>query len=663
MGFLQFINTLAWPQWLLLGAVPLAIISLYFLKLRRQPLEVPSTYLWARTIEDLHVNSIWQKLRQNILLLLQLLVILLLILTLLRPGFRGSDLQGDRFVFLIDTSASMSATDVGVSRLDEAKKQAEVLIEQMESGDRAMIISASNRSHVEQAYTGDRRLLLNKLRGIQPTNRTSSIEEGLRHVAALANPGRSSFDLNDEQAPQALPTTVYLLSDGNFQDIPSLFLGNITVERLLIGSDSPRNLAIVEFSVDRNSEKPDETQAYVRIENFSLDDDTVELELKLNGRLIDATEVKVAGKTDSGPGVGSIAFSLDELEKGVLRAEINIRDDLAIDNVAYATVNPPRSARVLMVTSGNEPLLLALTTSEAAKVADLSEVEPAHLQSDEFKQAALGGDYDLMIFDRCVPPVMPQCDTLFFGSMPLGDTWKRGEEKAQPLVVDYDEIHPLMHLVELGNVEVYRGFPVTAPAGGRSLIDMDAGSLLAIAPRQGYEDAVCGMSLLGESDGKTIVNTDWIFRRSFPVFMLNVVKYLGGSRGALGLKSVRPGDVAMLSTSVPTNEIFVSDPSGKQVKVLREGQSLFVYTKTEKPGAYSIREGTRSGPEQGFAVNLFSSKESDILPRDKLSLEHETIAGTYVVGKARREMWKWVLLLAIGVVMLEWYVYNRRVYL
>ncbi len=78
----DFLNTLVWWQWGLLALVPPAIIALYFLKLRRQPLAVPSTYLWSRTIEDLHVNSLWQRLRQSLLLQLQLLQIVLLAITL-----------------------------------------------------------------------------------------------------------------------------------------------------------------------------------------------------------------------------------------------------------------------------------------------------------------------------------------------------------------------------------------------------------------------------------------------------------------------------------------------------------------------------------------------------------------------------------------------------
>src|SRR3954462_4963025 len=131
MLFADILNTLVWWQWGLLALVPPAIIALYFLKLKRQPLEVPSTYLWSRAIEDLHVNSLWQRLRQSLLLFLQLLLIVLIGATLLRPGWSGTKLEGKRFVFLIDTSASMAANDITPSRLDRAKRQALQLVDQM----------------------------------------------------------------------------------------------------------------------------------------------------------------------------------------------------------------------------------------------------------------------------------------------------------------------------------------------------------------------------------------------------------------------------------------------------------------------------------------------------------------------------------------------------
>ena len=116
-------NMLSWWQWAILAAVPPAIVLLYFLKLKRRPLEVPSTYLWHKSVEDLHVNSIWQRLRNNLLLFLQLAVVLLIFLALLRPSWQALHLTGSRLVLLIDNSASMQATDIKPNRLEEAKRR------------------------------------------------------------------------------------------------------------------------------------------------------------------------------------------------------------------------------------------------------------------------------------------------------------------------------------------------------------------------------------------------------------------------------------------------------------------------------------------------------------------------------------------------------------
>ena len=65
-------------------AIP-ALLILYFLKLRRRELAVSSTFLWKKSIQDLQVNSPFQKLRRNLLLLLQLILLALLLLALARP--------------------------------------------------------------------------------------------------------------------------------------------------------------------------------------------------------------------------------------------------------------------------------------------------------------------------------------------------------------------------------------------------------------------------------------------------------------------------------------------------------------------------------------------------------------------------------------------------
>ena len=61
------------------------LVFLYFLKLKRREIPISSTLLWRRAVEDLQVNAPFQRLRRNILLLLQLLVLAAILVALARP--------------------------------------------------------------------------------------------------------------------------------------------------------------------------------------------------------------------------------------------------------------------------------------------------------------------------------------------------------------------------------------------------------------------------------------------------------------------------------------------------------------------------------------------------------------------------------------------------
>src|SRR3954451_5397793 len=124
-------------------AVP-ALLVLYFLKLRRRELPVSSTLLWKKAIQDLQVNAPFQKLRRNLLLILQMAALLCLCLALTRPIVFKSASAGKNTVILIDRSASMNASDLDngkTSRLDEAKRRAKDLVGTMERGASAMVIA------------------------------------------------------------------------------------------------------------------------------------------------------------------------------------------------------------------------------------------------------------------------------------------------------------------------------------------------------------------------------------------------------------------------------------------------------------------------------------------------------------------------------------------
>src|SRR5689334_12044358 len=133
-------------------AVP-ALLVLYFLKLRRREMEVSSTLLWKKAIQDLQVNAPFQKLRRNLLLILQLALLLALCLALSRPVANYTPGAGRTSVILIDRSASMSTRDIdGRTRLDEAKRRAKEIISSMGRNSSATVIAFDDKAATIQGF-------------------------------------------------------------------------------------------------------------------------------------------------------------------------------------------------------------------------------------------------------------------------------------------------------------------------------------------------------------------------------------------------------------------------------------------------------------------------------------------------------------------------------
>jgi len=87
------------------GIVIPVLLLLYILKLRRHEVPISSTLLWRRAVQDLQVNAPFQRLRRNLLLLLQLLILAALLLALARPIVNYTPGAGPRTIILIDRSA------------------------------------------------------------------------------------------------------------------------------------------------------------------------------------------------------------------------------------------------------------------------------------------------------------------------------------------------------------------------------------------------------------------------------------------------------------------------------------------------------------------------------------------------------------------------------
>ena len=100
-----------------------------------------------------------------------------------------------------------------------------------------------------------------------------------------------------------------------------------------------------------------------------------------------------------------------------------------------------------------------------------------------------------------------------------------------------------------------------------------------------------------------------------------------------------------------SEEVTLQDLSGGEAQ----------FAGTDRLGVYTVRQfaGDRPlGEPESFAVNLFSREESSITPRSDVGLKGSAPAPTGNGGRPV-ELWPWILLGAVLLLGVEWWVYNR----
>jgi len=711
------------PAAMVLFCVPPLIILLYFLRLRRKPISVSSTYLWKKSIEDLHVNRLMQWLRRNVLLLLQLLGAFALIYAALGPRLHGSVTGGRYYILLVDNSASMSATDIVPDRLAWAKLQAIREIEAATDGDFGMVIAFNSTAEILQSYTNDRGALKAAVAQIQPTRKPTRIDEALGLAASLANPEKSSE--NEATAPanpepgkertyvpiEGISADVHLYSDGKFPS-PDFALANLNLNYHTPPGANPKstsnNLAIARIDIDRGWQKapPDDAENAVDDPTPSVNDrdadDTTKLTVAVtvrNYRAVVADKLKVRlelldgdgelrksysrtlrlnSKTEQAVRGKTVYFYLPDVPEGsdvILHAKLEAANDIfLLDDEAWAVLGIVRKAKILVVSPDNNFLLRAVLDSPAQKkIANVTYLPPSVLtDAKRYLAPARDGKWDLVIFDRCGPDTedrMPSANTLFIG-YPPPPFLPTGTDARSVLPVKFPSVqgtldrHPIVQnlrgLYDIGIDESFR-LP-ELPGGTLKLMEAANGHvLLAGIPRRSFTDLILCFAIL-TADEKW--NTRWPLEPSFVLFLRNIVMNLGNVRDAGHEDPTLPGQEKVLHPG-GVKQITVQKPSGLRKSFERGTRPDFAFTDTTEIGIYTATwtDGNGDNATHRFAVNLFPEgphDESDLAPINEVKIGAQTI----VADKPRkqpRDLWKLAVIAGLIVLMAEWWIYNKRV--
>src|SRR5688572_26166297 len=117
-----------------------ALVVLYILKLRRRKVVVPYSALWDRVLRERETSTLFKRLRRLLSLLVQVAILLLILGALGDPRPKTAEHHGRDIVVLLDTSASMQATDVPGGRMTRALEEARKLVRGLGKGDRLMLV-------------------------------------------------------------------------------------------------------------------------------------------------------------------------------------------------------------------------------------------------------------------------------------------------------------------------------------------------------------------------------------------------------------------------------------------------------------------------------------------------------------------------------------------
>ncbi len=654
------------------------LIALYFLKLKRTVKVVPSTLLWKRSVEDLQVNSPFQRLRSSLLLLLQLLILIAGAIALGQPMLRTAERSESTVIILIDQSASMAVVeDDGRTRLEKAKEQASACVENMSPDARAMVIAFCDRAIVVSSFDTDKRALKQKIDSIEQTQSSSSLVEAVNLAEAYAQnitigTEEAGRDIPPESA--APPATVFLFTDGRIADADKVALQRLDVERINMTTVGRRsdNAGIMAMAARRNYERPELLEVAATVRNFTDQPIAFDAVLYVDGHSVDIQPVRLqpGGGGDStsqadsaAPPAGSVqVIAFDQIEfggGGVVEVSLRVDDALSADDRAWTIIEPPRHLRVLLVTDGGLFLGNALSTLPI----DLVRMSGTDYEQadDEVLMEGKRSAFDVVVLDRHSTARLPQGNYFFWGAVPKIAGVSSGEVIDDQVIFDWNDAHPILRHVAVETLYVFEWLDLKMPAEAVSIIDGQTSPVLSYLTRNASQFLISAFSpLIVDEVGNKRMNTYWVTSPDFVVFMQNAIQYLASSVAVTGMKNVAPGDPVTLPLGDHAGIARISRPDGTIDEIRTAGLQTIHYARTRQIGAYRL-DGGVPGHDM-FAVNLFDPVESRVEPSTRLTISAEAVEARAGEVQVNKPAWPYFLLAILLLLLVEWIVYNRRVF-
>jgi Ca-activated chloride channel homolog len=589
-----------------------AIVALYFLKIRRPTRIVPALHLWPDQIRDRQANVPWQRLRPSWLLFLQLLAAAVLVTAAVQPALPAGAALARHSIVLLDASASMQATDVTPSRLGDAKRQVNAVIDQLGPQDRMTIITVGSSSRIIASVTGDRDTLHRAVNSVVATNGGADLSAALAIAAGLVRAG------DDARA--------YLFSDGIVEPLRASFAAGLPfpVEYHRVGV-SGENVGLTSLTVRTSAQS---RAAYLHVQNFGQQTRSVKVEWRADTHLLDVRPLTLAGgqAQDVVLPVPSDATSVT--------ARLAAGDIFGLDDTATAVARTPRAFRVLLVTAGNVFLEQALRLRTDLQVDAIAPVA--------YRPSAT---YALTVFDRFSPALLPDGPYLMVNP-PAGSPLAGGPPVGIGRVRAVDAGDPLLANVDLQDVHVARSQDLRNSTFGRPLIS-SLQTPLVLVRDEPFRQVLVGFDLH---------ESDLPLRIAYPILVQNLSEWM--LPPSVPSHSFHPAEPVTIVPEPGATTVTVIRPDGSRRALATA--SIATFADTDPTGLYTVEQAIAGKVQRSwFSVNLFSEPISQLKPPDRLTLPPTRTTAVQATHHGQLEIWPWIALAALMIVTAEWLAFHR----
>ena len=177
------------PQSLAWILAALAIFLIYAIRSRKCVQDTATLFLWKRALEH---RPPWIRIRPWVAAVCRALIVVFLALALAMPTIGPTQIAKRSFVFVLDGTASMQATDVTPTRFDQARTEILELVKNLGESDRAALIVVGVEPYVAQRFTDDFAAFNAAVESARVCDAAGDIRRGIAMAKGLAGAADAS---------------------------------------------------------------------------------------------------------------------------------------------------------------------------------------------------------------------------------------------------------------------------------------------------------------------------------------------------------------------------------------------------------------------------------------------------------------------------------------